>query len=1237
MDRRRVFPGGATLKPWPLVLCAAVFLTAPAGADFSPPEISGLKLWIKADVGVTKDEGNRISGWADQSGQGNDFAQTNRNIQPTMADGVVRFDGVDDALELARPVNPSGGSVFAVVRWSAVKGYSFAIGLDRGTDGYLRMSDDRTLLTGGFYPVLFQNMIACPKDCPSGYGKKVFHFVPSRLTTWNLYAVTDNPPGKDAIKWLGQNEMNNTPGNRFAGDIAELLIYDRPLPMAERVKVEEYLGRKWLTWPALAGIPVSGLSQPTRDALWAEPKVSQSGVGEGTNIFHGFSNRALGPGRYRLALQFDGEANAASTHRYVHVRIGDQTMLLSAVATNATTEFELPVGAVPDVLLVRVSSVFPVAVRGVQIEELCPVKVLRARTGKIFYKPGESASAEVSLVNTADNPQHLEVRCYEVTEFNERRRLGSQMVEVAVGVTNTFRFPFTVGRMEYGRDFQVELVQDDVVVEIASDPFGVADNVWKVAIGGNASGPVGSSALYSEQASLDQIREFRDHYVNCWEKYFWAPDDWGDLTPPAGATWVSCQARRVENTEKIKSQVEESHRLGIHVLTYGKCMAGGEHGWEMARAKPHWFLTDIYGRTMGRPADVWDFDHWQEAQQFKYRDFKYDWTYRWVDLRRLDALDYGIDELIASTKQFGWDGVRFDSGGFRAHFVDGLYNGYDPVNTRNMKRLKERLWKAYPDFLFGYNTDNTIAKDRAYPLRVEEMSHEMREMLAGGGLWMGEAIKGFSNGSITYKMWSQCASDESKCVRAVKQAGGYFCYLFHTGSSVRNAYQFAIGVMIGAHPYGGEHVAAPGSESWGRFLTRWSGLLWDHRLRPLENTGQVVTVLSPRPLWWKEYANERVLSPKRKQIIVHLLNPPLEDEIAKAGDTFPEPVDGCTVSLRVPSKQKIAHVWFISPGKPNRAELLPAKNGMVTVPRFDLWAMVVFELDGKFAMPADAPRFTEPLSAQERADLERKTPTPTEKVPWFGLRPPAPTPNVATADNLLDPTPQHDPAIAAAEMNPSTNRAPSGLAVGGAAGLDVLIVNGFYYKFHRVAEAIRAASPQARIVECTTRDLPKGHAAVSQYDIIVLVDMGADAWDRDGQQQLVDFVEAGGRLAILGGPFTLGQGNFGGSLLAKLLPVDVRPARDVYELPKPLALGDGGLVYFVHAARPVEGALTLLKADELPILIERKVGKGSTLVFLGTMLGEPRPGETPFWASGNWPSILGRALLGSDPALTSLP
>ena len=49
------------------------FFSAPLSAAppaFSPTDIAGLKLWLKADAGVTE-SGGSVTSWADQSGQGN--------------------------------------------------------------------------------------------------------------------------------------------------------------------------------------------------------------------------------------------------------------------------------------------------------------------------------------------------------------------------------------------------------------------------------------------------------------------------------------------------------------------------------------------------------------------------------------------------------------------------------------------------------------------------------------------------------------------------------------------------------------------------------------------------------------------------------------------------------------------------------------------------------------------------------------------------------------------------------------------------------------------------------------------------------------------------------------------------------------------------------------------------------------------------------------------------------------
>lgn len=58
-------------------------------------------LWLKADAGVTSSDGN-ISSWADQSGNGNNFTQTNTIMQPTIGAfktfPSIRFNGTTNGL-----------------------------------------------------------------------------------------------------------------------------------------------------------------------------------------------------------------------------------------------------------------------------------------------------------------------------------------------------------------------------------------------------------------------------------------------------------------------------------------------------------------------------------------------------------------------------------------------------------------------------------------------------------------------------------------------------------------------------------------------------------------------------------------------------------------------------------------------------------------------------------------------------------------------------------------------------------------------------------------------------------------------------------------------------------------------------------------------------------------------------------------------------------------------------------
>lgn len=71
---------------------------------FDPTVIAGLVLWLRADLGVTKDGSDKVSQWADQSGAGHHAVQAVANKQPLWVPGAVngqpavQGDAVNDRL-----------------------------------------------------------------------------------------------------------------------------------------------------------------------------------------------------------------------------------------------------------------------------------------------------------------------------------------------------------------------------------------------------------------------------------------------------------------------------------------------------------------------------------------------------------------------------------------------------------------------------------------------------------------------------------------------------------------------------------------------------------------------------------------------------------------------------------------------------------------------------------------------------------------------------------------------------------------------------------------------------------------------------------------------------------------------------------------------------------------------------------------------------------------------------------
>jgi hypothetical protein len=208
-------------------------------AEFHPGQLSGLKLWVRADAGVQEGEG-RVSQWADVSGTGSNGAMTQSTwlAQPTWVTDAgtgrpaLRFDGADDVLMFPTRLTTIR-TVFWVVHESStapadyrtllgdVSTYHFLGGASRQIWGGYTSS----LITGGETRLNGAVINGSTTNRPT---------TPSILSVTTTGAVTADGFTRD-------RSYNRT----WFGDLAELIVYDRVVSAAERQQIEQYLAGKY--------------------------------------------------------------------------------------------------------------------------------------------------------------------------------------------------------------------------------------------------------------------------------------------------------------------------------------------------------------------------------------------------------------------------------------------------------------------------------------------------------------------------------------------------------------------------------------------------------------------------------------------------------------------------------------------------------------------------------------------------------------------------------------------------------------------------------------------------------------------------------------------------------------------------------------------------------------------------------------------------------------------------------
>lgn len=234
---------------------------------FTPTDISGCVLWLKADTGVTKDGSNLVSLWADQSGSGNDAPCAATGLEATplyQATGGpsskpdIKFRSANlESLHVADNVGlrMTSITVFFVGRYNASNvNQAIITKTSSGSwaNGWLlgdTVSGDGgnvafwvgkyTNSSTSFRPTI-GSFFRCAARC-DGTHTSMWHgdtkladtSVVDALTVSTHNITIGHYPGAPAI------------GNYFDGEDSEIIVYNSALSDADVGRVNAYLSAKW--------------------------------------------------------------------------------------------------------------------------------------------------------------------------------------------------------------------------------------------------------------------------------------------------------------------------------------------------------------------------------------------------------------------------------------------------------------------------------------------------------------------------------------------------------------------------------------------------------------------------------------------------------------------------------------------------------------------------------------------------------------------------------------------------------------------------------------------------------------------------------------------------------------------------------------------------------------------------------------------------------------------------------
>lgn len=560
------------------------------------------------------------------------------------------------------------------------------------------------------------------------------------------------------------------------------------------------------------------------------------------------------------------------------------------------------------------------AARGVHIEPLAPVQITAVTTDKITYRTSEKAIATVTLKNcsAADVKAALTVEL--LAGLDTHTPLHSETLEIPAGASKSWNGSFEVKNLHWGVELHAVAQMGTTETEDGCT-FGVTDNCWETAL---TSGINYSDNFTDPQAAEARIAQMRSEGFTGFESGFWAPDEFGDFTPDTELFFGGQCAYRgtISGTKNI---IAAGHKQGLVATVYSNLWGGdGKPSFEMMRKHPDWFSGASFSSDW---LEQWPL---MEAQKILPTGL---WPLTVVNRENSqEALKVHAAELIASHQQFGWDGTRYDS-----YYSDE----WTKMATGMVRKIVEQ---ALPNYLWGYNS--LIPND--------EKAKALDVMVGGGGLAMEEGIRSTGKQSASLSAYFNTVLTYRDIVWP---HGGHLGVCFDKphytkgGSIIDDLYLSTFLLAGGAHPYYGTMESQVGQHP--RFALRYAEYIYNNRMRPLKAPETAIKLGGDaKPMEWKRLARTLDLDGDHHRLVIHLINPPVDDaSLHNPAMKCNPPYRALPVTVTLPAGAKVSGVWDLCPIPDAQHTVLKFQltgtSLTFTVPEVRFWNTIVIDYSAK--------------------------------------------------------------------------------------------------------------------------------------------------------------------------------------------------------------------------------------------------------------------------------------------------